>query len=112
MRTLWAGIRESDVLCHSHVAHDIVLRMRESEVFRISERLVIRALTRNGVVHGFGLAIVQTSDPDATFDLERHRQYHWLVEGWMMERGIGPRESILMFDDDLDRVPDAPEAWK
>jgi hypothetical protein len=112
MRTLWAGIRETDVLCHSVGAADTVVHLRTGGQINISDHLVIRALTRDGVVHGFGMVIAQSSNPDATFDHDRHWQYFWLVEGWMMGAGIGPRSCILMYDDELDPVPDAPEQWK
>lgn len=112
MRTLWAGIRETDVLCHSTIAAETVAHLRTGGQYNISDHLVIRALMRNGALHGFGMVIAQASNPDFTFDHDKHRQYFWLVEGWMMGVGIGPRSCILMYDDELDLVPDAPEAWK
>jgi hypothetical protein len=112
MRTLWAGILETDVLCHSHPAAELIVDLREGHTIALSDALVIRAIHRNSTLLGFGLVVAQSPDPSATFGIEAHEQYLWLVEGWMLGNGIGPKERIQLFVEDIDPVPNVPEQWK
>ena len=111
MRTLWVGILEDDVMCHSHHAADLVVDLREGRTINISEKLIVRAIRRIGTIRGYGLVIAQSSDPSVQFSENAHEQYLWLVEGWLISNGIGPKEKIRFFTEDVDVVPDAPEAW-
>jgi hypothetical protein len=67
---------------------------------------------KQGEVIGIGLVIVQANDRDMTFDPRTHEQYLWLALGWLKGHGLGPEDRILLFEDDVDPVPDAPEVWK
>lgn len=112
MRTLWIGIAENEVLCNGDAASGIVRRMREGETFPVSEKLVVRAIRRDGVPVGFGLVVVQTSDPMAVLSPKGREQYLWLIESWFDQRGITGERDVAFVIEDTDSVPDAPESWK
>ena len=113
MRTLWAGIRRPQLYCYSNNAHDIVeLMEKHRQTVSISEKIVMRAIRKGSQVVGIGMVIVQTNDRDTPIDGRRHEQYLWLAQDWLKSHGLGPEHAILMFEDDADPVPDAPEVWK
>jgi hypothetical protein len=101
------------VWCASNRAHDVVERMEQQGVtFVVSDKLIIRAIRKNGIVIGVGMIVVQTGDPEQVVDLNPLQQYQWLVASWCLSHGIGPGIFMQLHEDDLDPDPNAPVIWK